>query len=87
MDTGLNFLMFLSAAETALLIIMWMYIWEMKMRTAERMNKLEAELYEATLNSRYGYQVKTHQTKPEDYDREVYRQKVARLLDMALVKS
>lgn len=87
MDTGLNFLMFVSAFETALLIIMWCYIYEFKMRTSERIAKLDSELYEATLNSRYGYQVKTHETKPEDYDREVYRQKVARLLDMALVKS
>lgn len=82
MDTSLTFLMFVSAAETAIIIIMWMYIFEFKMRTAERMNKLEAELYEATFAS-----VKKQDNQSEDYDRQVYRQQVARLLDMALVKS
>ena len=82
MDTGLNFLMFVSAFETALLVIMWMYIFEFKMRTAERINKLEVDLYEATLTA-----VKEQDNQTEEYDREVYRQKVSRLLDMALVKS
>lgn len=86
MDTSLSFLMFVSAFETALLIIMWCYIFEFKMRSSERIAKLEGELYEATLNSHLGYQVKPVMTS-EEYDRQVYRQKVSQLLDMALVKS
>ena len=87
MDTSLSFLMFVSAFETALLIIMWMYIYEFKMRTAERIAKLDSELYEATLSNRIWQPVQVSQFDGEEYDREIYRQKVARLLDMALVKS
>jgi len=86
MDTSLTFLMVISAFETALIVVMWMYIFEFKMRTAERINKLEGELYEATVNSHLGYHVKPAMTS-EEYDRQVYRQKVSQLLDMALVKS
>ena len=82
MDTGLNFLMFLSAAETALLIIMWMYIWEMKMRFVERINRLEAQVFELTNTPHLQQSIPV-----EDYDRQIYRQKVQRLLDMALVRS
>lgn len=82
MDTGLNFLMFLSAAETALLIIMWMYIWEMKMRFVERINRLEAQVFELTNTPHLQQSIPV-----EDYDRQIYRQQVARLLDIALVKS
>lgn len=82
MDTGLNFLMFLSAAETALLIIMWMYIWEMKMRFVERINHLEAQVFELTNTPHLQQSIPV-----EDYDRQVYRKQVQRLLDMALVKS
>jgi hypothetical protein len=74
--------MFVSAFETALLIIMWMYIYEFKMRTAERINKLEGELYEAT------YLNCTRQAVPvEEYDRSEYSRRVSALLDMALRQS
>ena len=87
MDTGLNFLMFVSAFETALLIIMWMYIYEFKMRTSDRIAKLDSELYEVTLNNQIRPPIQVSQFGGEGYDREVYRQKASRLLDMALVKS
>ena len=77
------FFMVLSALMTGTVVILCTYIWEMKMRTAERINKLEGELYQATFNSR----IQVSQFNEGDYDREVYRQKVSRLLDMALRES
>lgn len=82
MDTGLNFLMFISAFETALLIIMWCYIYEFKMRTAERISRLHDALAEAV------YFNKTRQLPlVEDYGSANYSRRIENLLDIALRQS
>jgi hypothetical protein len=82
MDTGLNFLMFISAFETALMIIMWCYIYEFKMRTSERISRMYDQLAEAV------YFNKTRQLPTvEDYGSTNYSRRIESLLDIALRQS
>jgi outer membrane protein assembly factor BamE (lipoprotein component of BamABCDE complex) len=74
--------MLISAFETALLIIMWCYIYEFKMRTAERISRLHDQLAETV------YFNKTRQVPSiEDYGSAAYSRRIESLLDIALRQS
>ena len=76
------FFMVLSALMTGTVVILCTYIWELKMRTAERMSMLHDQMAELV------YFNKTRQLPTvEDYGSAAYSRRIENLLDIALRQS